>query len=1194
MADVTFTEEDFAPTFSESDFEKKPLLPDLSNVDIPAPSAPRRGPPIRAELAQATPIGKEGLFEPFVPLGTDIQAQTLPGQLLAAPYNLGKGILEGAESKGGLLALPFGATGKLAQTALGAGFGLPAMWQGAQRVYKGTALEDPQEALEGALQVLTGGLITGGALHGATTPETITPKVEPSTPIEIPPVIAPPKISEVQQTPPSVVAAGESPTAPAVSAAGSPVAAGEVPATVEPTPIRTTTQEGLQSPHQTIKDAWEGYDELDTLKTPRDLANAIDALPEDVHVPKYLSNALQSYKDSIEEDFTEYAGRGDVEGPEERFLAAVEKAASSKPKKVKPTATTPTIGQAEMGAAGIEEKAVQPTGTGLKNAIGEMERVGLGLQDAPENVQRNMAAAWQRSAQVETAAPGSGKTLADSLIANPERGLTDADSALLLRHKTDLFNRLNDAAEKTHTGDEASRKVAQTQYNDLLQQYGDLLDAVNKRGSEWGREGRWRQAMAREDFTFTSTDQMHRYRRALTGEDLPRDKVPQADKISKDVKDATDQSNKAQQAVVEDLKNKVQVPPRLTMTQAEKQAFDAVSRVMRNQGVMMANAAVKDRIAKAKTVQDLYQIQKDFAQDALNAADKRARAVAADAAKAEAAMRVAKTAKDRELAKIQRDAAKKAMAEVDKQARKAATDVAQAERKLQSDPIKAVWTKVREYIDKGEDDPNQIRNKVATDLGMTTDRVTRLMARDAKTKRLMDDAWRKQQLANTMRQNARTWVRNLDIPNYEKAIASIPRAMFGLKVGFHGTVALGTHAPTVAFQPRFWGAYVRNFGKMYKMVADPAYYERQAQDLVRRKNYIKARRGGLVNDPGVFEDFTSPETAKYFGNITGMGNRGYSVLKILRQDMFDQMYDQLPRSLQVQDGVVQALADQINHATGVVKGYAPRGTNLALFAPRLEASRVMQLAGDPIRAGRTTVKRLLGGYATEGEKLFARNQLKEKLWIFGTLASALALNQGFLQAIGSKQKINGVPQILGGAGFDPMSSDFLKFKVGGYDVAYGSALWNLAKLPIRAGTALAYHGKGSKLVLEDERVGKVLQDYARSQASPFAGTTADLFLGRDYAGRPLPRAGFGLLPGRTDIPKRLRLTGTTEPYTWKEYLAQQFSPIPVSEGLREVWKDGLGMSDEQINSYIKAFGVSLAMSGSGTRITQDKRIEKEQ
>ncbi len=102
----------------------------------------------------------------------------------------------------------------------------------------------------------------------------------------------------------------------------------------------------------------------------------------------------------------------------------------------------------------------------------------------------------------------------------------------------------------------------------------------------------------------------------------------------------------------------------------------------------------------------------------------------------------------------------------------------------------------------------------------------------------------------------------------------------------------------------------------------------------------------------------------------------------------------------------------------------------------------------------------------------------------------------------------------------------------------------------------------------------------------------DLATGRDYAGRPLPRAGFGLLPGRKDIPKRLKKHGINQPYTWPEYTSIQATPIPVSEGIREVWGQGLGMTAKQIQHYIKALIIISIMGGTGSRVTEDYKVAK--
>lgn len=541
---------------------------------------------------------------------------------------------------------------------------------------------------------------------------------------------------------------------------------------------------------------------------------------------------------------------------------------------------------------------------------------------------------------------------------------------------------------------------------------------------------------------------------------------------------------------------------------------------------------------------------------------------------------------------------KQAQVEVDKAGQKLNKRIVE---KAAADPQRAkVWELAKKYLDenKGLYGFDDLRNKIAVDLGMTPSEVTRLLAKDATTKRLADDLWNKQRNARRLKEQAKNWLLELDTPGYQKALASLPRLMFSLSVGGHGFVALGTHAPIVAFQPRFWNAYVRNFGKMYKQVFSPAYYESQMQDLVRRPNYEVARRNGLQNDPFKYEEFHTGELSRMIKGWLGeknmdrvdkflsAGNRGYGVLKLIRQDMFDQQWNKLPDSIKKQDGVAAAISDGVNHATGVTKAAAPKGSNIALFAPRLAGSRVMWLGGDPIRAANT-----IGNWskATTAEKQFAINQMKEKAWVFGTFASLLAANQGFLMAAGSKQKINGIPESLGGAGFDPLASDFMKFKALGGNIAYGGALLTLAKLPARVAVSILYEGKGSKYILEDERVDKVIGSYVRSQMSPFAGTLSDLALGRDYEERPLPAKMFGMAEQPGAVPKRLQAIGVDEPYTWKEYAATK-APIPIAEAIKEGLRAS-GMSDSQVQAWGKALAVGSLMTFTGTRITEDTREE---
>jgi len=797
-------------------------------------------------------------------------------------------------------------------------------------------------------------------------------------------------------------------------------------------------------------------------------------------------------------------------------------------------------------------------------------------------------------------------------VFNKTQAVRADDMAVVRAHLERLSKATNDAAD-THG-------VDSPEYKGAWEAEKDWRAKVKPMQTEWHRIGQAQQGETDIDTgTFSGLQRAHQEN---SGTDFTPGQKKRAQGIAQTNKQAQESAGTAQEKLNQHLTAKG-----TDMATAERRAFDAANKTVREWAIKIAEAENKTRVARTVQERELAKVQEErvrkgqeaaqqvardaavkladaenkarvdaaakeradadqlkATQDALDAANKTVRENAVRLAEAENKARSAQAVRDKATAKVQQKAAQKALDAADQRARQAAADHAANERKLQGDPMLRVWTKAKEYLDQGMDNFDDIRKKLATDLGMSINQVTRLLQQDKRTKHLADDLWKKQQQARNLRSQAKRWVQNLSTPGYIKALQGIPRMMFTLKVGLHGTVALGTHAPTVAFQPRFWKTYVQNFGKMYKMVGSRAYYEGQVQELLRKNNYITARRAGLVNDPFIYEEYAmnpvvggiakiSPPTAKAINAMTGMGNRGYSVLKILRQDMFDQHWNQLPKSMQNPE-MAKAIADAVNHATGVVQGRAPPGTNLALFAPRLEASRVMWLAGDPRRAVGTMLN---WKKATQAEKYFAMNQLKEKAWVVGTLGSLLALNQGVLAASGSNQKVNVT---------DPFKPDFLKFKVAGMNVSYSNPMITMARLPLRLFVGIKNEGKFNKMVYEDENVATILFEYVRSQMSPFAGTTTDLAIGRDFMRRPLPRAAFGLLPGKTHIPMRLRAEGI-EPYTWTEYATQQAAMIPLQEALKEVWGKDLGMTAEARKHSLDALATIIVMGGTGARVSED-------
>lgn len=605
---------------------------------------------------------------------------------------------------------------------------------------------------------------------------------------------------------------------------------------------------------------------------------------------------------------------------------------------------------------------------------------------------------------------------------------------------------------------------------------------------------------------------------------------------------------------------------------------------------------------------------KDAEDAAIAAAHKTVREAASKLADAEKKQSVAQSGKNKEASQVQFEAARKAAESAAKTVREAAARAAELENKkriaeatqkqvagtlpatrteflrfkggkMDADQVKALWDYTKKnYIDKGNSDFGDIVHKVATDLGLKFDDVANGLAQPKGTKALTDALWRKQTDARRVSESAKRWLRQVNSPILGQIVPRAARLMFGAKVFGHGGVAFGTHAPMVAFMPKYWNAYLKDFGKMYKMVFSPAEYEKNVQALRADPNFNTAARAGLVNDPYKVEDFNNPDMAQYFGRLSGAGNRGYFALKVLRQDMFNQGWNRLPETIKTPE-MAKAMSDDINHITGVVKsGIGGNKASLALFAPRLLASRAAFLAGDPYKAVEiaTTAMSPSKWKALPPEQKFqVINQVKQKATIVATAYGLLLANQAILNAIGSGQKVNLT---------DPTKSDFWKFKVAGMDFSFGNAMLNMARLPIRLWRIGAGDGgKMKHVIYPDESMYSAAGEFARSQASPMAGLGLDLVFKGDYQNRPLPQIpGYGKpIP----VPKRLAAQGI-QPYTWPEFFAEQASPIPLEEAEREVWRTGMGLSPAQQKQLVKAMGTTIVMMATGGRLTEDIQSKK--
>jgi hypothetical protein len=867
---------------------------------------------------------------------------------------------------------------------------------------------------------------------------------------------------------------------------------------------------------------------------------------------------------------------------------------------------TSDIGQGPGGMTKPARKETPETysGTGLKNAVAALERLGLSLRKAPENIQRNMVKAWNDAGDMIAADPLAGQTLADEIVANPERGVTDTDSALLLRHKVDLLNRLNDAAERSHTGDAASRSWATDEHIKLKGEFTDLLDAIKKRGSEWGREGRWRQALATEEYDFSTTDGWRKAYKEDTGQDL----TPSQEASVKVMADRL----KAAQAAAEEAKKKLAAQPVEPPVDPKRKAIFDKAISFLGKAADDALARIKARRAAGKAFSGPANPE-DLDDYVIYGAAKIAKGVVEKGQwAAEMAADIGDYIKpylnqiwdmtdtmEKQLSKITDQKTVEAVKKVVRKqqpmtlddVKKALSDHQQG-KPFTPDQLKALWSRVKDYVNQGHDNEGEIVNNIATETGLPANDVLKGLAQNKPMKRIADDVWHKQREVNRLKQGAKRWVNEADKVWLAKAVPKLARLAFGAKTALHGTVAMGTHAALTAFSNPI--IFKDNFGVMYHMVVSPDYHLMKMAELMRDPDWIKANRAGLVNDPRKFEDFNNPEMAqqypalsKFFKNIPGMsklpgmGNRGYSVLKLIRQDLFDKHWNSLDESQKTPE-MAKAISESVNHITGVTKMGSHPGANMLLFAPKLWLSRFAVVAGDPVKAGLSLMK---GKNMTDAEKWFASNQIKQAAKILGVWTSLLAANQVMNNTIGKKDKINGVPKALGGGGFDPMKSDFLKFKADGMRFAWGGPFLTLMRFPIRIiEIHMSDGGKLKHLIYPDESMANTSWEYLRSQLSPISADVADVVTKTDYSGRPLPKLPWGA--PQPPVPKRLAAQGI-KPYTWPEYGINTILPIPFEEAAKEVFHYGVGGTPEQQQALYKALITWILMSGTGGRVQED-------
>lgn len=431
------------------------------------------------------------------------------------------------------------------------------------------------------------------------------------------------------------------------------------------------------------------------------------------------------------------------------------------------------------------------------------------------------------------------------------------------------------------------------------------------------------------------------------------------------------------------------------------------------------------------------------------------------------------------------------------------------------------------------------------------------------------DMWRKQYNRRVIAQKAEDLVRRSawgPVARGLYRIWSLPRsiAVFG-----HGIVFPVTHAGDLVFRPLSWGTFIRGTARTYLHAVSKARTAQMMHDYMHSdKLYDLALRSKLDVGP------RSHATGLLSAGRNTWASRAWDLLTLMRFELWKKQMGRYMREGMTETERLelgQQLANWANHATGSAPlniklgGYTITGGEI-LFGPKLTGSKIARLTVDPAMTIHTFTKMALGQETTAGERAVAWTRLSGTAQFLIANAGFLAVNQGVLAAMGSKQHINFT---------DPTKGDFLQFKGGGLEANVPGLhseiklLSNIlatsfaSKNPERLATMLSkwgYYGLSkqeqswAKTMGSDTKrqtFSKLIGSYLIGKSQPGIQLGLAAGMGEDWAGRPMPWSHERGTKNRPQV-------------SWGEFAAQ-FGPIPLSGPVKYVYdqlkKNGASASD---------------------------------
>jgi len=492
---------------------------------------------------------------------------------------------------------------------------------------------------------------------------------------------------------------------------------------------------------------------------------------------------------------------------------------------------------------------------------------------------------------------------------------------------------------------------------------------------------------------------------------------------------------------------------------------------------------------------------------------------------------------------------------------------------LNPEQVKTLWESAKRfYLDKGESDYDKMISDLASDFGITPQQVRKAFGTPKGAKRASDEMYLKQRNRQMALDEAKRWLDNQKASWIGRVFGAAAEKTFKLAIFGHGTAFIGTHAPQVLYtNPKLaFKAWLK--GLSYSFTGKNGRIQNivDNKDLINRPSWIVARKGGLENDPreirreGATPARSDSTLAKALDTISG--GRGFDALFHLRQDMFDQAWNQLSVTMRTPE-MAEMFANSINNATGFTKGGKGTAgilqspiTKVLFFAPKLIASRFKWLIQDPARMLNTFGK-MANPFlkVSPEERMSAIYEAKNKAKFLGVLTGTLLANQALLSVTGSNQSVNFL---------DPKKRDWLAYKGFGYELATIGAFTRIIRLIAQEYNAVFgelsrwQKAKGGR----EQAMKDALYTYLRSGLSPITRDIIVVSTGKDYVGNTAPWSKEQPDRGRRKL-------------TWREIIQEQFAPIPISEAATQ--KEGLP-------SFLKSGSAAFL----GTRLDTPADIEE--